>query len=1290
MAENPPLNRLYVLGYAANDKDYPLVSMNLDPRVAGYKVPEDLSICPDKRYPNHVFTGAQPLSGDERVRHVWEILPSPWVPFTRYDDDLGPIQGRKRSVANTGQEASLTSDKKISYEGREGSAIVSTELEETWSIKTDEDGNSLFPIKDRDFYDASRGPVQERRQLFVPTGEEEGSLENVNGVITQTSYEPYNEFLSVKIVQTYKVDGPQLIGKTTDNDGQLVTVTTQRKGALNYAPPNPTATRTVEVSREDAESLVERIIDTPEIFKANTFSVERPDPIPQKFRVAVPIQSSQEIVEGTAITPTLEEGEISKSEEQRNKFIKRVSSTSRDQTVLPQTLTGKTTNNERQEVTVTETLQLGNTTEAPTATTTIESEALGDGNYVITKTQVDEVFPAITFSKERPDPVPVKFRAAIPSLTRQENLEGKAEEPVLVAGEIVKSEQQVNQFVKRMSTTARNATQLPKSLTQKLTTNEGLLATVTETLQNGDTSEVPTSKKTVESEALGDGTYVVRITESPKVFSAKTFRAEKADMTPQKFRAKQSDLTTEENIEGTAEQPTLGENQFLKSEQQINEFVKRVVTNTRITELNETLNEFVITPEGQLATRDITLSKSKQTLTPSAKVINGNIEELGDGRTVKTEIKVSEVFDGKQESLEKPEVIPPEFRASLQNKTVSEIKAGISSTIISLSQDELSKTIQRLTEHKIRETKVTRPTSAYPQLTGELIDNDLIKVARTRTVSKDIQTISPSARVSGTVEALGDGYTLKTEDTKDKIFDAKQKTLTQAVQIPAKFLNGRITETEFIEEATNEEPEDIGDDGFGIVQSSSQMVNAFLRRQTKREQEGVIELTEQQTNNFNQKVTVTSSIVDNPEIAPTEFTAKTEFIKTQAIGGGKYVKEIGRIKEIWDSHTKSAQKPDVIPEQFRASVPTITEQEIVEKNKLDEELDLEEGDIEKSQQRVTEFTVRETKVTRDIDSFPTLSGQEYDASVDIVIPFTEEVTNSGESLGDENKFVDPLSSDFDLVRTIDKDAIKQQLESILLEFPSRANLSLPPVLRAVRVIWDTSESNGSYDSEYMGTSSGQSWSLSGDEDANALSSGEVIPSFEVDIDDTWANNIPTTSYFFFLKYPVKLQDILRKVDAKQWPIFKPKSHTISALRQKKELRLDVSASTSTSGSSTTNSKSKKEGWGDKISTDNATVSLTLQPTLHSDIGIDSVGSYTIPLSAKASVALRPSHGFNAVINQTGETTVVGRPPRGTLPSTSPPDIPRNGKYLIDSRVELYQYGYAKVYAEVLDASIFAG
>lgn len=335
MAEQPPLNRFYVASYAANDRDFPIVAIRLDPRVAGYRVPEDLSLHPDsKRYPNHVFTGSQPSNGDERVTHIYEILPSPWVPFTRYDDDLGPVQGRRRSVKNEGQVASLAADKRVNYEAREGSAIVYTEIEETWSIETDDDGNSLFPVRDRDFYDASRGSVQERRQLFVPTGEEEGTLENVNGIITQTSYEPYNEFLSVKIVQTYKVNGPQLVGKATNNEGQLVTITTQRKAALNYISPNLTATRTVEASREDAESLVEQIVDTPSVFKGETKSIDRPDPVPQKFRVLIPVKTQEESLAGIVVDPTLvttaTNTELSKSEQQVTEFVKRVRVTSRN------------------------------------------------------------------------------------------------------------------------------------------------------------------------------------------------------------------------------------------------------------------------------------------------------------------------------------------------------------------------------------------------------------------------------------------------------------------------------------------------------------------------------------------------------------------------------------------------------------------------------------------------------------------------------------------------------------------------------------------------------------------------------------------------------------------------------------------------------------------------------------------------------------------------------------------------------------------------------------------------
>lgn len=377
MAEQPPLSRIHVVGYSSNDRDFPIVSLVADPRVAGYRVPEDLSACPDKRYPNHVFTGAQPLSGDERVRHTWEILPSPYVPFTRYDDDLGPVQGRRRFVVNSGQEASLERDKKVSYEAREGSAIVSSEIEETWDAgSTDPDLESPFPIKDRDFYDPSRGPVQERRQLVSTTGDEVASLENNNGVITQTSYEAYNEYLSFKIVQTYSVDGPQLIGFATNNEGQLTTVTTQRKGSDNYDAPQPTATRTVESNREDAESIIERVVDVPEVFPQRVASTEKTITIPDRFLVLNPTSTTSIVAEEDEIVAELEGNAISQQVEQTGVFTAKT--TTRERNLTTETLSGVD-----YDQTTDTTIPFTEYVSSSIPTTSCEADPIGGGKVVV-------------------------------------------------------------------------------------------------------------------------------------------------------------------------------------------------------------------------------------------------------------------------------------------------------------------------------------------------------------------------------------------------------------------------------------------------------------------------------------------------------------------------------------------------------------------------------------------------------------------------------------------------------------------------------------------------------------------------------------------------------------------------------------------------------------------------------------------------------------------------------------------------------------------------------------------
>ena len=1700
--ENPPLNRIYVLGYSANDRSFPILAQVLDPRVAGYKVPEDLSTCPDKRYPNHVFTGAQPISGDERVRHVWELLPSPYVPFTRYDDDLGPVQGRRRSVKNEGQVASREADKQITYDAREGSAIVYTELEETWSIATDDDGNSLFPIRDRDFYDPSRGPVQERRQLLVPTGEEAGSLVNVNGVITQTSYEPYNDFLSVKIVQTYGVDGPQLVGNTTDNDGQLVTVTTQRKGANGYVPPNPTATRTVEVSREDAEALIERIVDTPEVFKANTFSVERPDPIPQKFRVAVPIQSSQEIVEGDAEVPTLSEGEISKSEEQRNKFIKRVSSTSRDQAVLPQTLTGKSTNNERQEVTVTETLQLGNTVESPTATKTVESEALGDGNYVITKTEVDElfagesyqknkadltpqkfrasqedttseqtiegiananiilaegefskseqqinkfvkristtsravsesgtlsesvltpegllatrtlvlakgaqsftpsatlvdanveslgdgrtvktettipnifeakstsverpdstptkfrvlvpsktdqinavgsvnqsitlaggevaksetqqtqfvkrisstsrdqavlpqtltgkstnnerqevtvtetlqegntvesptatttvesealgdgnyvitkteipeVFSAKTLSVERPDPVPQKFRVLVPSTTEQETVEGDALQPVLIAGDLVKSEQQVNKFVKRTSTTSRDATQLPKSVNQKLTTNEGILATVTETLQSGDTADQPTATKTVESEALGDGTYVVRTTvaeifsgqtfsverpdvvpakfrsslqtktdqktvagdaevpsledsgelskseqqitkflkrtsvtsrdanqlpksftqkstdndrqvvtvietlqttdsieqpsatttiqseavgeglfvvtksQVPEVFNAKSIQKTKADLTPQKFRAAQEDTVREENVAGGVnENLSLFDGEFSKSEQQINKFVKRTSLTSRIIKNTPSLKESIITPEGQLATRVLTLAPGSQTLSPEAKLIDGNIEALGDGRTVKTETRVASVFPAKTISKTKVDLTPEKFKAKVEDETIEENVEGTINPSISLLAGEFKKSEQQVTQFVKRTSKTARTTETTNFLSEKVLTQQGQLATRKLTLGQAEQYIDNINQdlIEASVEALGDGRTVKTEVRLDgAIFDGKTKTNRQAIRIPEKFIS-KIDESSEVVVSETATPDILGTDGSGVAESSAQRLTEFTARKSKTELDIDSSVIEGQTNNVKQPIKITSSIEDSGNVSGSDVNAKTEFVRIQSIGGGKFVKEVGEALDFFKQRSYSQETPDPAPQKFRVEIPAVTEEFNEEKTEVSEgDSALDDGEISKTAQQIDAHTVRKRIVKRDstedakleggkifttelnggvadvteeyhagpkkqdielgtvsfesealgsgkfvtrtvkITEPKELKGSIYDEQFDVQIPFSRTIVAAKElNITDSSETTprDPVQS----IKTIyKKDEIKASLIQKKFTVGDIVNISLPDTLEGLKIITETAKDETTEEAEGTGNTVTISGKIGIDIDADFLAT----------IKSGYSGPATAVRHFFFLPEDAcSIDDILTATGAKSvWPIFKPQPVNFSlVLRQKSEqCTIQVSLPDNEATSVETDESVKVRV-------------INIPPTLHTNIEIETPNPGDG--SSKNIKVNKPTGGsVFQTINANAEMKT-----KGEIVATEPEAI-TGGNCLYSVSASPYKYGLIRVEAVTVD------
>ena len=710
-------------------------------------------------------------------------------------------------------------------------------------------------------------------------------------------------------------------------------------------------------------------------------------------------------------------------------------------------------------VIVTEKGQLANiTTQTVTPGTTVVASALtvsasvkpdSKGKSLLEKIEVPELFDERSFSIENPDPVPQKFRIAAPSTTTEETVIGTAAQPSLATGELAASEQQITKFTKRKKKTSRSTTALPKSLNQTATTNSGLKAAVVETLQVGDTSDAPSALVSVESEAMGDGTYVVRKTTLPEVFDEKSFAIENPDPVPQKFRIAAPSTTTEETVIGTAAQPSLATGELAASEQQITKFTKR-------------------------------------------------------------------------------------------------------------------------------KKKTSRSTTALP-----------------------------------------------------------------------------------------------------------------------------VELTQTTTNSDGLKAVVTETL----QVGDTSDTpSATVFVESEAMGDGTYVVKKTEVPEVFDQKAVSVQKPDVIPERYRASIPSKTTVDVVAATEAATPT-LSVNDLEKSEQRVSAFTVKRSTTSRDSQTqYPTLHGQDYDSSIGAVIPYIERVVSSGAEAGSDLTEVTPLSDQLDLARTIDVDLLKDTLDDIHLQFPSRTTLSLPPVLISVGVVWDTFSDEGDYTSDWAGGSSGISQSLSGSERGEAKSIAGVTPSFITKMRDTWATNIPTTTHVFFLPYPCTEAHILSKVNAAKWPTFKPESATITAFGQKVGVSVEANVSAAQSKSRYEDddgeydynvSWDKTVGVGASKSFSQTVVVANIPACLHGSILITNA---TKQKSVGASISIGwAGNNFPSVFatkantgSATGSvygTDVVGSVPR--LPATSPADIPRSGMYLIDSKVDIYQHGYLKVYAEVLDASVLA-
>lgn len=140
-----------------------------------------------------------------QIIRVYEILPGPWLPFTRWDDRFGPIQGRRRAVVNTGQVASLTQTLKKTYEARDGSSYVSWEIEEAYSNGSGSAGNPIYPILTSSEYGPQWKAIIGRSEQLTASTSNVAFISEAAGTVTKVFYLKVDEFHELRVTETWQI-----------------------------------------------------------------------------------------------------------------------------------------------------------------------------------------------------------------------------------------------------------------------------------------------------------------------------------------------------------------------------------------------------------------------------------------------------------------------------------------------------------------------------------------------------------------------------------------------------------------------------------------------------------------------------------------------------------------------------------------------------------------------------------------------------------------------------------------------------------------------------------------------------------------------------------------------------------------------------------------------------------------------------------------------------------------------------------------------------------------------------
>lgn len=1124
-----------------------------------------------------------------KVTRVYEVLPGPWVPFTRYDDDLGPIQGRRRAVLNTDQAASLTVGGKTTYEGREGSSIVSWQIEEAWD-------DSLFPPKTDDLWDNDRGAVQRVSQLVEKTGLEVATLTASGGIATLIRYEGFNQFLVRQIIETWTLPGPALTSEKVNEDGTLTTTT-----------------RTLALASTITEG---------ETIAGGLWTKTSSEPYSDTIRFKV-----------TEVRPLPGNPMVSRS-------------ITKDGDVMTETRTLS------QASSIATTTVVGGGIWTRTFHEPVSNQVAW--KIVQVRTTADE---NPSYSIEIPDPVPTRFRAVAQVKTTETTEMGEASMPVLAAGDISRSEQQLDQYTYRLRIVSRALT-VPVSITQTKITQDGQVATEVETLANGIQTVTPAAGgTTIEGsvENLGNGQSIKRVVSVPGVFTKDTFETEIEDLLPRDFQALLKTRETTEIVAGTATQPVLAVGELSAKEEQISVQLKRVRRKARdIPTLPKALTGKRVLSDGRLATLTRILAAGAQTITPTARTVSAEIDALGDGSTVKTQVQADEALPQASTTQEQPVIPPRKFLTITSDKTVESVVEHVAVSPDPLGINGLGVVESSAKQiEKFRGLKRTRTRAGSIQTT--LVEYRQNSKGQLVTKNTSFSTVGTPITVSALteaaeVEALGDGRFMRKLESVATLFDESVYTIAKEDRTPHEFHR-------LLPEKTLEQTFASGSSVYPTLAAGQYFGRQHqLTQQTKR------------------VLTRSRALPTGILALPTGKATSTEY------GGGRVntVKELSTTELFPSGETGSP----VLSANERAGILS---------------------------SRVTDLGgqwLKET-VTRHHAAWPELYGTEIDETLGVIVPFTTQVVPAG-TLGGISGFQHISVRPIDHARSEKTVRTTANAHAALLaykrSFAGTTNVDLPTELISL-VRYKVVGGAAGYDNT---TQSPLYNFFTGDNQASidlkltgeATASASVIYEVNHKIKQVWGADRPCMHYLFFVPNESGARAAILAalaarfgVSAASWPKFTPTQ--VSLICRGSRYRGTVSVGVKRADSVRADYAGDVKGIssaahtqrGASFHADLEVKTTRISPTIHKALVITGDNETPVSFGATSTISGHLLAESNAiVVTANGSVSAEGLEATGidSNPAFPRATIPTGGLYLHRLNVEPHKDICLKVHAEVVD------